>query len=234
MEPIINVILSTLAWASLASLIVFLLGTPLAYWMARYDFIGKRALIAISSLPLVLPPTAVGYLLLLLLADRGLLGRETLGFSLDILLTWKGVVLAYCVMSFPLYLRTARVSFEAVDPGLESINRTLGNSRLATFFAVTLPLAKRGLAAGIILSFTRAMGEFGATIMVAANIPGKTQTLASAIYSAQQSGDDTRANILLMVAIALGFILVYLTEWLAQPKRFTNSHASNYATVHPH
>jgi len=234
MEPIVNVILSTLVWAALASAIVCLLGTPLAYAMARHEFIGKRLLMTLSSLPMVLPPTAVGYMLLQLLADKGLLGRDSLGFSLDILLTWKGVVLAYCVMSFPLYLRTARVSFESVEPGLESVSRTLGNGRVRTFFTVTLPLAKRGLAAGLILSFTRAMGEFGATIIVAANIPGKTQTLASAIYSAQQAGNDTRANTLLAIALGIGFCLVYLTEWLSQPNRFSNLKAKPHAVVHSH
>ncbi|MEM9227661.1 MAG: molybdate ABC transporter permease subunit, partial [Verrucomicrobiota bacterium] len=198
MSPLGEILVSTALWASLSTLIVMLIGTPVAYALARYTFPGKPVISALTSLPLVLPPTAVGYLLLRLLADNGPLGEGGLGFDPDILLTWKGVIVAYGVMSFPLFVRTARVSFEAIDPRLEDVARTLGDGPLRVFWRVTLPLATRGLLAGMILAFTRALGEFGATVMVAGNIPGQTQTLASAIYSAQQAGNDAQANLLLL------------------------------------
>ncbi|QYY35115.1 molybdate ABC transporter permease subunit [Ruficoccus sp. ZRK36] len=226
MESVFSVIVSTLGWALLSTLVVMLAGVPLAYLLARREFIGKRAISAIVSLPMVLPPTAVGYLLLSLLADNGPLGRNTIGIDLDILLNWKGIIVAYSVMSFPLFVRTARVSFEAVSPRLEAMSLTLGRGRLHTFLVITLPLATRGLIAGLILAFTRAMGEFGATVILAGNIPGRTQTLASAIYSAQQAGNDHRANILLATALGLGFVLVYLTERLSVMPGFRENRLS--------
>lgn len=218
MHSLSTVISSTVFWAGLSTLIVMMVSIPLAFVLARIDFRGKYVVSTLVSLPLVLPPTAVGYLLLQLLADDGPFGRETLGFDLDILLNWKGVIVACSVMSLPLVVRTARVSFEEVNPRLEMMARTLGRSRLRTFFSITLPLAARGLIASMILGFTRAMGEFGATVIVAGNIPGRTQTLASAIFSAQQAGNEQRANMLLIVALVVGFIAVFLTEWLSRPE----------------
>ena len=219
MSTLSAVITSTIFWAGLSTLIVMLVSTPLAYLLARVQFPGKYVISTLVSLPLVLPPTAVGYLLLQLLADAGPLGRETLGIDLDILLNWKGVIVACSVMSLPLVIRTARVSFEEVNPRLEMMARTLGRSRLTTFFTITLPLAGKGLIASMILGFTRAMGEFGATVIVAGNIPGRTQTLSSAIYSAQQAGNEERANMLLLVALLVGFSAVFLTEWLTRPEQ---------------
>ncbi|KAF0096187.1 MAG: molybdate transport system permease protein [Puniceicoccaceae bacterium 5H] len=217
---------STLTWASLSTLSVFIPGAFIAYALARHRFPGKKLISTVVTLPMVLPPTAVGYLLLSLLADEGWLGREHLGFSLDILLTWKGVVLACAVMSTPLVIRTARVSFEEVNPRYEAMAHTLGYGRLQTFFRITLPLAWRGLLAAAVLGFTRAMGEFGATVIVAGNIPGRTQTLSSAIYSAQQAGNDQQANFLLVVALAIGFMAVFLTEWLADSTHKPSRRAS--------
>jgi len=213
MESLTNIVAMTVLWATLTTLIVLILAIPLGYSLARYDFYGKQVLATLTSLPLVLPPTAVGYLLLRLLADDGALG------FLDALLSWKGILIACSIMSLPLVVRTARVSFEGVDPRLEQMSRTLGRSRWQTFRAITLPLASRGLIAAAILGFTRAMGEFGATIIVAGNIPGRTQTLASAIYSAQQSGNTQRANLLLLVALLVGFVAVFLSEWLSRPAK---------------
>jgi molybdate transport system permease protein len=224
MNAISSVILSTVFWAGCSTLIVMCLSLPLAYGLARYRFRGKYILSTLVSLPLVLPPTAVGYLLLQLLADEGLLGRHVLGIDLGILFDWKGVILACSVMSFPLVVRTARVSFEAVNPRLEVMARTLGFGRVRTFFRITLPLAARGLMAAAILGFTRAMGEFGATVMIAGNIPGRTQTLSSAIYSAQQAGNDARGNTLLVIALCVGFLSVFLTEWLSRSPEQTDTH----------
>lgn len=218
MEALTTIVGYTVLWAGLSTCVVMVPGVLLAYALARYAFAGKSVVSTLVSLPLVLPPTAVGYLLLRLLADNGPLGREIFGVDLDILLNWKGVVVACSVMSMPLVVRTARVSFEEVNPRLEVMARTLGYGRLRTFLAITLPLAARGLIAAMILGFTRAMGEFGATVIVAGNIPGRTQTLATAIFSAQQAGNEGRANVLLLVALGVGFVAVFLTEWLSRPR----------------
>ncbi|HEU4884208.1 MAG TPA: molybdate ABC transporter permease subunit [Longimicrobium sp.] len=211
-----EVLRNTLLWAALATALVMVPGTLVAYLLARRDFRGKRIVSTLFSLPLVLPPTAVGYLLLRTFAVHGPLGRDTLGIDLDVILSWKAVVIACAVMATPLVVRTARVSFEAVDPRYEDMARTLGHGRAATFLRYTLPLARRGLMAALILGFTRAVGEFGATIILAGNIPGRTQTLATAIFSAQQAGREGEANVLLVIALVTGFAAVYASEALSQ------------------
>lgn len=210
----------TLRVATVATLLVVVPATALGYALARFKFRGKRLLSAVVGLPLVLPPTAVGFLLLRVLAVDGPLGRETLGFDLGLLLTWKAAVVAAAAMSIPLMVRTARVAFEGVDLRLEMMARTLGYRPFETFLRVTLPLAGRGLLAAVILGFTRALGEFGATVTLAGNIPGRTQTLASAIFSSQQVGDNSRADLLMLVAIAVGFAAIFAAETLAsEPAR---------------
>ena len=195
--------------------VIFVPGIAVAYLLSRKDFPGKHVLSALATLPLVLPPTAVGYLLLTVFAERGLLGPETLGFDFSILLTWKAVVVACSVMAFPIFVRTAKLAFGEVDPRLEDMGKTLGMGAWRVFFSVSLPLASRGLVAAALLGFARSMGEFGATVIIAGNIPGKTQTLASAIFTAQQRGDDASATALLWVALLVGFAIVYTTEWLS-------------------
>ncbi|HYR07678.1 MAG TPA: molybdate ABC transporter permease subunit [Longimicrobium sp.] len=212
----VEVLRNTLLWAALATALVMVPGTMVAYLLARRDFRGKRIVSTLFSLPLVLPPTAVGYLLLRTFAVDGPLGRDTLGIDLDVILSWKAVVIACAVMATPLVVRTARVSFEGVDPRYEDMARTLGHGRAATFLRYTLPMARRGLMAALILGFTRAVGEFGATIILAGNIPGRTQTLATAIFSAQQAGRESEANVLLVIALVAGFVAVYASEALAQ------------------
>lgn len=160
----------------------------------------------------------MGYALLRLFANDGWLGQQSLGFDLGILLTWKAVVIACSVMSFPLFVRTARVAFEEVSPRLEGLGRSLGLGPWRAFVSITLPLASRGLIAAALLAFTRALGEFGATVIIAGNIPGRTQTLASALFSAQQSGNEAVANRLLLVALLVGFVTVYATERLTRKK----------------
>lgn len=211
-----EVLRNTLLWAGVATALVMVPGTLVAYLLARRDFRGKRIVSTLFSLPLVLPPTAVGYLLLRMFAVDGPLGRDTLGIDLDVILSWKAVVIACAVMATPLVVRTARVSFEGVDPRYEDMARTLGHGRAATFLRYTLPMARRGLMAALILGFTRALGEFGATIILAGNIPGRTQTLATAIFSAQQAGRESEANVLLIVALVTGFAAVYASEALSQ------------------
>lgn len=214
---VLPVLWLTVKVAAVATASVLVPATLLGYALARWEFRGKRLVSALVGLPLVLPPTAVGFLLLRLLAYRGPLGRDSLGFDLDILLTWKAAVLAAGVMSIPLVVRTARVTFEGVDPRLETMARTLGYSPTAAFFRITLPLARRGLLAAVILGFTRSLGEFGATVTLAGNIPGRTQTLASAIFSAQQVGDTARADSLMLIALGVGFAAIMAAELLARP-----------------
>jgi molybdate transport system permease protein len=189
-------------------------GAACGLLLARRRFRGKAIVETLLTLPLVLPPTAVGYLLLRLLARSGPFGAERLGFDLDLLLTWKGAVLASMAMSLPLVARTARTAFEEVDARLPVMARTLGLTPLAAFFAVTLPLARRGLLAAAILGFSRALGEFGATVIVAGNIPGRTQTLALAIFADLQSGDDQRAMLLVGITVAIAFAAIFCVERL--------------------
>jgi molybdate transport system permease protein len=210
--PLDVVLRVTLAVAGLAAVLAMTVAIPFAYLVARRDFPGKALLSALLVLPMVLPPTAVGALLLLVLADRGPLGRATLGVDLGGLFTWRAAVLASTVMALPICLRTARVAFESVDPRLESMARTLGLGPLRTFARVTLPLASRGLGAAALLGFLRAMGEFGATMMVAGNIPGETQTLALAIFSAGEAGRDREALGLIGVAVVVGLVALLLAE----------------------
>ena len=154
--------------------------------LARCDFPGKALVAGILVLPLVLPPTVLGYYLLQILGRRRLVGHwleQTLGITL--VFHWSGAVMASAVAAFPLFLLPARGAFEAIDPALEDVARLLGRSELSVFLAVTLPLAWRGLAAGVVLAFARSLGDFGATLMVAGNIPGLTQTAALAIYDAR-------------------------------------------------
>jgi molybdate transport system permease protein len=199
-------------------------GLLAAQLLARYRGPGKGLLETLLSLPLVLPPTAVGIVLLELLSRRTALGGWLARQGWDIVFTWRGVLLASMLMSFPLLVRSARTAFEEIDPHLVGLARTLGCSPLSAFFRVTLPLAWRGVLAGIALAFSRSLGEFGATVMVAGNIPGKTQTLALAIFHDNQIGRDDRALLLAGVTVALAFACLWGTEWLtrARARRFTS------------
>jgi molybdate transport system permease protein len=170
----------------------------------------------VLSLPLVLPPTAVGLLLLEALRRSGPLGRLLDGLGIDVLFTWKAVVLATAVMSFPLLVRPARTAFEEVDPRLLAMGRSLGSGPMAVFRRVALPLAWRGILAGTLLAFSRALGEFGATIMIAGSIPGRTQTMALAIFQRNQIGQDDAAMRLVGITVAISFAIVLTTEILTR------------------
>jgi molybdate transport system permease protein len=217
----LDVTTRSLGVATLATLLTLILATPLGYVLSRREFWGKRLVSALSMLPLVLPPTAVGTLLLALLAENGLFGAATIGFDFDVLFTWKAAVIASAVMSFPLVLRTTRLTFDGIDPRLESMAQSLGHSPFVAILKVTLPLSKRGLAAAAILGFLRALGEYGATAMIAGNIPGKTQTVALAIESAQAAGHAAEALTLTILAVALGSSCLVLSEYLLdeRPRR---------------
>ncbi len=199
----------TLKVAGLATAFAFLIGVGLAYLLARQRFWGRDWLEALSTLPLVLPPTVLGYYLIVLVGRRGLIGRwleDTLGLSL--IFTWQGAVLAAAFVSLPLIVKSARAAFEAINPDLENAARSLGASDWRVFLRVSLPLAWPGILAGTMLAFARALGEFGATLMVAGNLPGKTQTLSLAIYDAVQAGNDHLA--LTLVALTSGVCLLVL------------------------
>jgi molybdate transport system permease protein len=210
----LTILATTLRVALAASLLAAPAGVALGYALARGSFRGKSVLETLVALPLVLPPTAIGYLLLALFARNGWLGERALGFDPGVLFTWRGAVLASATMALPLVARTARAAFEGVDPRLELMARTLGRSRARTFLAVTLPLARRGLAAAVVLGFGRALGEFGATVIVAGNIPGRTQTLALAIFDEIQLGHTAGALRLVAWTVALAFALLWLVERL--------------------
>jgi molybdate transport system permease protein len=217
-DDVLAALTLSLRVATVSILVIGPPGIALAYVMARRSFPGRDLIGALLSLPLVLPPTAIGLVLLRVFGARGPLGRDTLGFDLGFLLTWRGAVAACSVMALPLVVRTARVTFEGIDPRLEAMARTLGHGPVATFTRFTLPLAARGLTAAAILGFTRAVGEFGATVMVAGNIPGRTRTLASGIYAAQQAGRDAEATVLVIVAIAVGVVAIFASEVLTRPR----------------
>jgi molybdate transport system permease protein len=207
--------------ATLSTLIILPPGIAVALALARFRGPGKGILETLLALPLVLPPTAVGLLLLELLARRAPLGAWLDARGIEVVFTWKAVVVATAVMSFPLLVRSARTGFEEVDPRLMGIARTLGCSPAAAFFRVMLPLAWRGVLAGTALAFSRALGEFGATVMVAGNIPRRTQTLALAIFHDNQIGRDDRAMALAGVTIVLAFTALWLTEWMSRRRART-------------
>ncbi len=212
----LRIVAFTVEMAALSTVLVLVPGVAAAFLLARYRGPGKGALDTVLSLPLVLPPTVVGFLLLELLGRNRPLGGWLAERGIEIVFTWKAVVLATAVMSFPLLVRSARTAFEEVDPRLVGLARTLGAGPLATFFRVALPLAWRGVLAGAVLAFSRALGEFGATIMIAGNIPGRTQTLALAIFQDVQVGRDDRAVGLASVTVGLAFAALWTTEWIAR------------------
>jgi molybdate transport system permease protein len=208
------------AWISaLSTLLILPFGLGAAWLLARYSWPGKSLVETFISLPLVMPPVATGLILLQVLGRRGWIGGFLHDhFDLDVVFTWRGVLIALGIMSFPLLVRSARQAFESVNPRLEQIARTLGASNCRVFCTITLPLAARGIAGGMLLAFARALGEFGATIMVAGNIPGKTSTLSLAIFQSVQLGEDSHAYRLLGVSVVLAFIAVWGSEWFLKKR----------------
>jgi molybdate transport system permease protein len=212
---VLPVTLFTLGVALLGTLLILPGGVALGWLLARRRWPGKALVETLVALPLVIPPVATGLILLKLFGRRGPLGvflERT--FGVEIVFTWKAVVLATAVMALPLLVRSARVAFEEVPARLEQVARTLGAGPWRVFFTVTLPLARRGLLAGCVLAFARALGEFGATVMVAGMIPGETITLALGIYHEVQLGHDGAALGLLAVSVTLAFGALAASEWL--------------------
>jgi molybdate transport system permease protein len=209
------------AWVSaLSTLVILPFGLALAWVLARRDWPGKSIVETFVSLPLVMPPVATGLILLKLFGRRGGIGGFLHDkFNLDIIFTWRAVLLALSVMSLPLLVRAARTAFEEVNPRLEEIARTLGAGDWRVFFTITVPLAGRGIVGGMLLAFARALGEFGATIMVAGSIPGKTQTISLAIFQNVQLGDDAHVYRLLGVSVVLAFAAVWCSEFFLRRKK---------------
>jgi len=201
--------------ALLATVFVVVAGVGLAWLLARKNFFGREALDAVVTLPLVLPPTVLGYYLLVLLGRTGTVGRiyESVTGG-QLVFTWRGAVVAAAVGALPLMVKTARAAISAVDPQLEDAARTLGKSEWQVFRRVTLPLAARGVVAAAMLAFARSLGDFGATLMVAGNIPGRTQTAAIAIYDATQAGRESEAAALVLILSAAAFAVLYVTNRL--------------------
>lgn len=206
----------TLRVAAISTLMILPLGLAAGWALARWKGRGRAIVETVLSLPIVLPPTAVGLVLLDLLRRSGPLGRLLDRTGVDLLFTWKAVVLAAAVMSFPLLVRPARAAFEEIDPRLLGLARSLGRRPAMVFATVALPLAWRGIATGIVLAFSRALGEFGATILVAGSIPGRTQTLALAIFHRTQIGQDEAAMRLVLMTVVLAFFTVWTSEILSR------------------
>ncbi|HBH00575.1 MAG TPA: molybdate ABC transporter permease subunit, partial [Candidatus Rokubacteria bacterium] len=201
-------------WLSLrvalsATALTLVVGIPVALLLARARFAGRGLLEAVVVLPLVLPPTVLGYYLLVVIGSRGPLGRALAAVGLELAFTWWAAVLAASIGSVALLIKSAQAGFETVDRQLEQAARTLGRSEWSVFWSVTLPLAWRAVLAGAVLAFCRALGEFGITLMVAGNIPGRTQTLPLAIYDRVQAAQMNEANALALIAVGIVVVLVF-------------------------
>ena len=208
--------LQVAGWATALNLV---LGIGVGYLLARTRFVGRDLLDTLLTLPMVMPPTVLGYYLLVLLGRNGWIGRWLQdSFGINLIFTLKGAVIAATIVAFPLVFKPARAAFEAIDGQVEEAGRVLGISEAGIFWRITLPLAWRGILAGVLLGFARALGEFGATLMVAGSIPGKTQTLSIAIYEAVQAGQDEIANTLVLVT-SLVCVVVLLSAGRLAPGR---------------
>ena len=204
----------TVSMAVLATLVMLPPGIALAWVLARRRFPGRALLETLVSLPLVMPPVATGLMLIWLFGRRGPVGGLLARLGTDVLFTWRAIVIAMAVMGLPLLVRAARAGFEQVDRRYEEIAATLGASPIRVFLTISLPLAKRGVLAGALLGFSRALGEFGATIMVAGALPS-TRTIAVAIYSYTETGQDAAAAIMLAVSASIAFGALFLSNRVA-------------------
>jgi molybdate transport system permease protein len=215
-----NALKLSLLVVSIATMVIGIVGTAFGFLLAKRRFHGKDLLDAVLTLPMVLPPTVTGYYLILVLGRRGLLGGPFYALTgWSVMFTWVAAVIASSLVALPLMIKSARAAIESVDPEYEIASCIMGKSEWETFFRITLPLAGRGILTGLILSFARAFGEFGATLMLAGNIPGKTQTMPLAIYEAVVSGEDAQAKWLALILTGISVTVVYLTNRLSRPKK---------------
>ena len=209
----------TLRVASVATLLALVAGMVLGWVFGRVHFAGRAMLEALFMLPLVLPPTVLGYYILIVMGRRSPLGRflsDT--FDYTVIFSWHGAVIASSIVALPLVLKSSAAAFAGVDRTMEAAARTLGQGSVSVFLRVTLPLAWRGILAGAMLAFARALGEFGATLMVAGNIPGQTQTLSMAVYDAAQAGHDRLALVLVMITSLICVVILVASSKLFSPK----------------
>ena len=216
-----HITLFSLAVGLASTLAILPIGIMLAWLFARKEWPLKSVAETIVLLPLVMPPVSTGLILLKIFGRRSPIGQWLYDRGIEIVFNWKGVLVAMAVMSFPLLVRSVRTSFADVNPRLEQIAATLGASGWRIFFVITIPLAYKGIIAGALLAFSRALGEFGATILLAGNIPGQTQTLSLAIFNFVQTGNDPAAYMLLAITVMLAFTFVWCSEWLLRAGKKT-------------
>lgn len=203
----------SLKTAFVATVITFIIGIVISYKMANYRGKGRGIIDGIFTLPLILPPTVVGFFLLLICGKNGVIGKIIMSFDKNIIFTWSATVIAATVVSFPMMYRTCRSAFEQIDKNMILAARTLGLSESKIFFKIAIPLAWPGIIGGLVLSFARALGEFGATLMIAGNIPGRTQTMPVAIFFAVESGDMNKAMLWVLIIVAISFIMIFLLNY---------------------
>lgn len=216
-QELVGIAMFTIVAAAAATALMLVPGVGLAWLLARRHFPGKALVETLVSLPLVIPPVATGLLLLWLLGRRGPIGRVIEPLGIEIVFTPAAVVIAMAVMGLPLLVRTTRAGFEQVTRRYEDIAETLGASAWRVFATITLPLASRNILAGALLGFSRALGEFGATMVVAGSIPGRTRTLAVGIFTFTEAGQDAQAAGLIVIAVAIAFAAVLGSNRLARP-----------------
>ena len=216
-DDVWQVAVFTFTMAVVATLVMLPPGIVFAWLFARHRFRGCTALETLIMLPLVIPPVATGLILLRLFGRRGPFGRVAESVGFEVIFTWKAVILAMAVMGLPLLVRAARGAFEQVDRRYEQIAASLGAGPLRIFFTVSLPMAGRGVLAGVLLAFSRAVGEFGATMMLAGNMPGSTRTIASGIYIYTEVGNDAAATSLMLASIMIAFGSLWFSNRLARP-----------------
>jgi len=212
-EEIFFSIRLSLQVASVATALIILTGIPTAYLLARKNFRGREILDVVLTLPLVLPPTVTGYYLIIVFGRKGIIGSTIYEWTgWNIMFTWQAAVLASFVVAFPLMLKTARAAIESVDENFINVSYTLGHSEWKTALLVILPLAKRGIVAGVVLTFARAMGEFGATLMIAGNLPGRTDTMPIAIYTLAGSGEWSKAHVMVILLTMISGFFLYIVN----------------------
>lgn len=202
--------------AVLSTVITFFLGIIISYWMANFKGKSKGIIDGLFTLPLILPPTVVGFFLLLICGKNGPVGKFFKLFNTSIIFSWSATVIAAVVVSFPMMYRTSRAAFEQIDVNILFAARTLGLSEFKIFYKIAIPMAMPGIIGGLVLSFARAIGEFGATLMIAGNIPGKTQTMPLAIFFAAEGGDMQKAMLWVIIIVLLSLVLILLLNYWSE------------------